>query len=69
MRPLTEWTDAELHARLGDDPYDTLLTPARAADVLAEVLRRERERCAAVCEAGSRHCDGDECAARIRALT
>jgi hypothetical protein len=50
MKPLTEWTDADLryatfHGKnpfLEDDDFDR-------QEALAELLRRERERCADVC--------------------
>lgn len=50
MKPLSEWTAEEVSAE-GD--YWATLTSDREGfrEWLAEVLRRERERCAAVCDA------------------
>jgi hypothetical protein len=47
MKPMSEWTTEELTNRLDGRVYDTRFHDAAPADVLAELLRRERERCVA----------------------
>lgn len=43
MKPLSEWTDAEIRSRLRGDEYDL------HDGYIAELLRRERDRCARAC--------------------
>lgn len=75
MKPLSEWTDDELRHCL---IYDTDLDHGPLESVLAELLRCDRERCAAECdtvaieaESGADY-EGShwayECGKRIRAL-
>ena len=76
MKPLTEWTTDELREYLsavGAMQYGELL---RRESALAEMLRRERERCAAEIDShmycafgGDTPCSCVACAAAIRALT
>lgn len=47
MKPLSEWTDAELRGRFLDAAIDTMMAAVPAADVLSELLRRERLKVAA----------------------
>jgi hypothetical protein len=75
MKPLSEWTDAELRKEL-----QAATTYYYVYDLLAELLRRERERCEKVCDSvvvdmetmpdGYRaSLAAGICAARIRELT
>lgn len=49
MKPLTEWTTEELTAEMVR--YTVIRGNHLRRDMLAELLRRERERCAKECEA------------------
>ncbi len=53
MKPLAEWTETELKNELYDGGQD-------GGDCLAELLRRERERCAKECERLAEELDGRE---------
>ena len=67
MKPLSEWTTDELSNALVGREYEFVHLD-RMASILAELLRRERERCAAVADGWTAH-DGreDESPAQVAA--
>lgn len=50
MKPLSEWTEEDLIAELTHPRASGPHQSDRRAAALAELLRRERERCAKVCD-------------------